>query len=83
MGRSGRRGDHLPRAKRRQVKLRGFRIELGDIESAITEESGCECLVRVHVGANENRTLVAYVVTNEALDSTSLKKHYRADYRVT
>ena len=47
-----------------QVKLRGFRVELGEIESVISDYPGVREVALKVCGENEDRRLVAYVVTD-------------------
>jgi amino acid adenylation domain-containing protein len=48
-----------------QVKIRGFRIELGEIETVLMEhEAISAATVTCHVGASEDKQLVAYVVAD-------------------
>lgn len=56
-----------------QVKIRGFRIELGEIEAAVLDYS--EQITQVVLEAkevNEEKTLVAYFVSNSEIDKTEL-----------
>jgi amino acid adenylation domain-containing protein len=60
-----------------QVKVRGFRIELGEIESVLSAYAAVqECAVAVVGAANEKR-LVAYVVSDESLDSNELRVYIK------
>lgn len=57
-----------------QVKIRGFRIELEEIEAAVLDYS--EQITQVVLEAkdvNEEKTLVAYFVSNSEIDKTELK----------
>ncbi|PAM96239.1 hypothetical protein B4N84_02115 [Flavobacterium sp. IR1] len=57
-----------------QVKIRGYRIELGDIESAILQYSEVVKEVVVGVkGANQDKVLVAYLVSNVAIGKSELR----------
>jgi amino acid adenylation domain-containing protein len=50
-----------------QVKVRGFRIELGEIQSVINAVAGVrECLVLTRDDAVGNKSLVAYLVSEQA-----------------
>ncbi len=49
-----------------QIKIRGFRIELGEIEAAITKHPAVrEAVVIAHDNAQNDKRLIAYVVTDE------------------
>ena len=49
-----------------QIKIRGFRIELGEIEAAITKHPAVrESVVIAHDNAQDDKRLIAYVVTDE------------------
>jgi len=65
--------DYLGREDK-QVKVRGFRIELGEIESAIQQQPGVkECVVVIHNDNNDNKQIVAYIVSNcDAFDKQKL-----------
>jgi len=57
-----------------QVKLRGLRIELGEVEAALKQVSGInDSLILVR-----NDQLVAYVLTEQALDTGKLKQQLRS-----
>jgi amino acid adenylation domain-containing protein len=86
MGESGgrlyRTGDlarHLPGGRMeilgridQQIKLRGYRIELGEIEVALVALSGIhEAVVVARQGTAGDRRLVAYVVSDAAVDSAA------------
>lgn len=61
--------------KDQQVKIRGYRIELGEIENAILLYS--ENLKQVIVESkevNQEKVLIAYLVSNADLDKADLKK---------
>ncbi|MBZ5521038.1 MAG: amino acid adenylation domain-containing protein, partial [Acidobacteriia bacterium] len=61
-----------------QVKLRGFRIELGEIEAALRETSAVrQCAVAVH-GTGKHRQLVAYVVSETAIDTNLLHRRLQS-----
>jgi amino acid adenylation domain-containing protein len=59
--------------KDNQVKLRGFRIELGEIEYAIGRIPNIKESVAVVEETEEDKYIVAYVVTNEELNSDEIK----------
>ncbi|MEV7022685.1 amino acid adenylation domain-containing protein, partial [Kitasatospora sp. NPDC093558] len=65
----------------KQVKIRGYRIELGEIETALREHPTVrEAVVTAHA-----QRLVAYVVTEEAVDPAALRSHLSAslpDYMI-
>ncbi|KAF9954752.1 hypothetical protein BGZ65_003831 [Modicella reniformis] len=46
-----------------QIKIRGFRIELGEIEARLHEHPSVVEIVVVDMGEENNKRLVAYVVT--------------------
>ncbi|MEV7022277.1 amino acid adenylation domain-containing protein, partial [Kitasatospora sp. NPDC093558] len=65
----------------KQVKIRGYRIELGEIETALRDHP----TVREAVVTAHTERLVAYVVSEEALDPAALRTHLSAslpDYMV-
>ena len=58
-----------------QVKIRGYRIELGEIEAQLLKhETVKEAVVAVKEHTDEDKMLCAYVVSNEALDISELRK---------
>ena len=61
-----------------QVKVRGYRIELGEIESSISLHPGVrESVVQVWSDDNDDKHLVAYVVTDQEMDPAALKSALR------
>jgi amino acid adenylation domain-containing protein len=56
----------------RQVKIRGFRIELGEIEMMLVQHPAVnQVVVTVRKYLSENKTLVAYIVSNHKLAPTT------------
>jgi aryl carrier-like protein len=59
-----------------QVKIHGHRIELGEIEDVLL---GCEAItqavVTVHDGGQNDKELVAYLVTNQDITGEDLRQH--------
>jgi amino acid adenylation domain-containing protein len=61
-----------------QVKVRGFRIELGEIESVLgTHAAVREVVVIASEDAAGNKQLVAYVVSDESIDSNQLRAYLK------
>lgn len=58
-----------------QVKINGYRIELGEIEKWLLEYKGVEKTLVDAVGEKNNKKLVAYLQTKEAILETDLIKH--------
>ncbi|MFF2046199.1 condensation domain-containing protein, partial [Kitasatospora sp. NPDC058170] len=58
-----------------QVKIRGYRIELGEIEARLREHPAVHNTVVTAHGQNEDKTLVAYIVSNAEPDTTALRNH--------
>ncbi|MFA9421934.1 MAG: amino acid adenylation domain-containing protein [Sedimentibacter sp.] len=57
-----------------QVKIRGFRIELGEIESVIRNLNEVkECTVIAKQDSFEDSVLVAYIVSDQVLDTAKIK----------
>lgn len=64
--------------KDNQVKLRGYRIELGEIENILCmHESISSALVVITDGLAGERKLIAYVVSDENIQSNTLKNWLR------
>ncbi|AXG70213.1 tyrocidine synthase 3 [Kordia sp. SMS9] len=61
-----------------QVKLRGYRIELGEIEYALNQQTDVDATVVVVQEEGQDKYLVAYLVTESAIDSTNLKETLRS-----
>jgi amino acid adenylation domain-containing protein len=60
--------------KDHQVKIRGFRIELGEIETILLQSSAAlKQAVVVTKGTDENKTLVAYYVSDLKIDKKILQ----------
>ncbi|WPQ62325.1 non-ribosomal peptide synthase/polyketide synthase [Chitinophaga sancti] len=62
--------------KDNQVKIRGFRIETGEIEHALHKIPAIiSAAVAVHPGINDEKELVAYVVSDDTLNASYLLTH--------
>jgi acyl carrier protein len=63
--------------KDEQVKIRGFRVELSEIEVALREYGGMEAavvlLVKPEGGEQEDRRLVAYVVSGSEVEAVRVR----------
>ena len=60
-----------------QVKVRGFRIELGEIEEALREQDGIGDVAVLADTFSGERSLCAYLVSEETLDITAVKEKLR------
>jgi hypothetical protein len=59
-----------------QVKIRGYRIEAGEIEMALQDHPDIDAaFVMARVNPQGENELVAYVVTNEPLNKSSIRSH--------
>lgn len=69
-----------------QVKVRGFRIELGEIEAALAAlPQVAEAVVITHSESEEDKRLVAYIVSNGLIDRNQLRaalKERLPDYMI-
>ncbi|WP_343069732.1 amino acid adenylation domain-containing protein [Streptomyces olivoverticillatus] len=69
-----------------QVKVRGYRIELGEIETVLrAHQSVKDAVVSAREDGAGDKTLVAYVVADDPLDTAELRRHLGAslpDYMV-
>lgn len=63
----------------RQVKIRGFRIELGEIESYLLKYPSIKDVVIVLKGDTEEKSLVAYIVSDEKLIIKDLRNNLSQD----
>ncbi len=71
-----------------QVKIRGYRVELGEVQTVLAAADGvarCAVVVRSSTGAPPVKTLAAYVIPDDSVDSedsaafiTSLRDHLAA-----
>jgi amino acid adenylation domain-containing protein len=67
--------EHLGRVDH-QVKIRGFRVEVGEIETHLRQHPAVRgAVVLAHEEASGNRSLVAYVVLDQALATTMNDLH--------
>nr|WP_262493035.1 non-ribosomal peptide synthetase [Myroides guanonis] len=61
-----------------QVKIRGYRIELGEIENVLSSLPGVtQCCVLAKEDANGTKSLVGYVVLEDALDKEALQEQLK------
>ncbi|MDW3191885.1 MAG: amino acid adenylation domain-containing protein [Cytophagales bacterium] len=58
-----------------QVKIRGFRIELGEIENQLLTHDQISESVVVIKNQDEDKYLIAYYVSPEEIDSSSLRRY--------
>lgn len=57
-----------------QVKIRGFRIELEDIKATLESlEEIKECAITIHYDKTEEKSIVAYVVSEQTLNLNDVK----------
>jgi amino acid adenylation domain-containing protein len=67
--------EYLGRADE-QVKIRGYRIELGEIEGQLNKyPSLLQSVVLAQANSNGEQELVAYMVSEEAIDITELRSY--------
>ena len=65
--------------KDNQVKIRGYRVELGAIESKLLEKSSVqEAVVNVYTNSDNEKQLVAYVVSNIDENISDVRAHLAA-----
>ncbi len=58
-----------------QVKVRGFRIELGEIEATLNKiETIKDCVVVAKEDSNDNKRLVAYIVSDDEINVQELRE---------
>lgn len=61
-----------------QVKIRGFRIELGEIEHTLRQFEGVEqAILTVYQNAQEEKSLVAYLLSHLPLESRDIKRYLK------
>ncbi len=61
-----------------QVKIRGFRIELGEIEAVLMESDAIlQTTVQVIDEENENKRLVAYIVSKGEFDKSNIYEYLK------
>jgi|GEM_PF-1553069 len=68
-----------------QVKIRGHRIELGEIRSLIVKLEKVEDALVISSGESENQYLVAYIVSNQNIESVEIEgflRQYLPDYMI-
>ena len=68
-----------------QVKIRSFRVELGEVEAALAAHPSVRQAAVTAIGAEADRALVAYVVTDGEVPVAALRRHVRErlpDYMV-
>ncbi|HKU72542.1 MAG TPA: non-ribosomal peptide synthase/polyketide synthase, partial [Pyrinomonadaceae bacterium] len=62
-----------------QAKIRGFRIEPGEIESVLAEHPAvAQSVVMVRAAGEREKTLSAYVVAEQTLSVSELRRHLQA-----
>jgi len=62
-----------------QVKIRGFRIELGEIESVLRKQTGVKDAAVVVIEKNGDRSICAYVVSDEEIQTIDIKDRLRKE----
>ena len=62
-----------------QVKIRGFRIELGEIESVLRKLRGIKDAVAVVKEKNGDKSICAYLVSDEEVDIDEIKNSLRKE----
>lgn len=82
MYRTGDRGRYLPDGSIQffgriddQVKVRGYRIELGEIEARLLQHPSIRQAAVVVQGKDEQRRLVAYVVSSSAMNAAEVRAY--------